>query len=703
MELIRPCVNYPANTVVIFSEQNMKIMTAFVISISSEPVLTFGLLLFIILIVPILFQKMRLPGIVGLLLAGTIVGPRGMGFIEAAGVIDVLGVVGLLYLMFLAGLEINLGQFKKERNNTLVFGALTFLIPQITGTFIFLWLGYSTPASILIASMFASHTLVAYPIITRLGLTKERSVSAAVGGTIITDTVALLVLAVVARSVDGDLDTLFWVTLIGLFVLYLVFMFAVLPKISYSFFRNMGEKGRFTYVYVLGVMLISSWLAQIIGIEAIVGAFLAGLALNPLLSNKGPLKNRVEFFGDAFFIPLFLIYVGMQVDVQALFSGYDVWIIMFTMTVTVIVTKWIAAFASSKLLGFSNDQAWVIFGLTNSQAAATLAAVFIGIEVGLIGEEILNGAIMMILATCIVGPLVVEKYGIRLADDLTVEMESDKKIRQRILVPLANPATSAKLIEFASNLKIDESSPIFPLAVINTYKDEEKQRERAHKTLEIAKGHIHAVNSQANPLVETNLNIAEGIRNAAQNHAITDIVIGWNGIISTPVRIFGSILDQVLVTTKQQTFICKLEQSVSTFRKLVIVVHPQSYTGHNFVAMLEALFKLGENLNAIIEIVFFEQDEGKLNKDLYLINSETEITLRSVGSMNDVINIVVDELSEPDLLIILNNRSNKNSWNHTSIVLPRVISAQKPNLSFISVFPYALDEEEHLMDILYSN
>ncbi|MCC5906846.1 MAG: cation:proton antiporter, partial [Balneolaceae bacterium] len=334
------------------------------ISIAEEPILTLGILLLLMIFVPLLLKQLKITGVVGLILAGAIIGPNGLSWIEARGVIDVLGTIGLLYLMFLAGLEINLQQFKKDQKNTLIFGALTFLIPQISGTFIFMWLGYSIPASILIASMFASHTLVAYPIITRLGLTKEKSVSTAVGGTIITDTVALLVLSVVARSVDGELSALFWITLIGLFSLYLAFMFLVLPKISYKFFQHMGEKGRFTYVYVIGVMLICSWMADAIGIEAIVGAFFAGLALNPLLSNKGPLKNRVEFFGDAFFIPLFLIYVGMQVDIDVLVSGYDVWLIMGVMSLVVIVSKWIAAFSSAKILGFTNDQAWVIFGLT---------------------------------------------------------------------------------------------------------------------------------------------------------------------------------------------------------------------------------------------------------------------------------------------------------------------------------------------------
>jgi Kef-type K+ transport system membrane component KefB len=678
-------------------------MNDFVISISSEPILTFGLLLLLILIVPIAFQKIRLPGIVGLLLAGTIVGPKGFGFVEAAGVIDVLGKVGLLYLMFLAGIEINLDQFKKERNNTLVFGAFTFLIPQITGTLVFLWLGYSMPASLLIASMFASHTLVAYPIITRLGLTKEKSVATAVGGTIITDTVALLVLAVVARSVDGDLNTLFWITLVGLFSLYLVFMFLILPKISYRFFQFIGEKGRFTYVYVIGMMLMCSWLAEVIGIEAIVGAFFAGLSFNQLLSNKGPLKNRIEFFGDAFFIPIFLIFVGMQVDIEVMASGYDVWLIMLVMTFIVVISKWIAAFSTSKILGFSNDQAWVIFGLTNSQAAATLAATFVGMEIGLIGEEILNGAVMMILVTCIIGPLVVEKYGYKLADDTTLESESLTKVRQRILVPLSNPTTTARLIEFASNLKVDEKSPIFPLSVINTIKDADNQRERAHKILEMAKGFIHAVNSEANPVVETNLNIAEGISNAAKNNSITDIVIGWNGVISTPMRIFGSILDQVLMTTKQQVYICKLLQPVPTFNNIVIHVQPQSYTGRNFLVLLESLLKLAENLKAKVTIIHFDDDESKLKRDLYLIGSELEIKLRSVGSIEQSSRIIVDELSESDLLILTSNRSGKSDWYQSTNMIPRVLFAKKPELSFITAFPHAVDNESYAVDILYTN
>ncbi|MEX1259727.1 MAG: cation:proton antiporter [Balneolaceae bacterium] len=674
-----------------------------IISIASEPILTFGLLLLLILFVPILFQKINLPGIVGLLLAGTIVGPKGFGIIEAAGVIDVLGKVGLLYLMFLAGLEINLDQFKKERKNTLVFGALTFFIPQIFGTLIFFWMGYSIAASLLIASMFASHTLVAYPIITRLGLMKEKSVAAAVGGTILTDVAALLVLAVVARSVEGHLDIMFWVTLCGLFTLYMIFMFVILPRITYNFFKFIGEKGRSTYVYVIGMMLISAWLAEVIGIEAIVGAFMAGLSFNRLLSNKGPLKNRIEFFGDAFFIPLFLIFVGMQVDIQVLTSSADVWIVMGVMTVTVIFTKWLAAFSSARILHFSNDQAWVIFGLTNSQAAATLAAVFVGMEIGLIGDEVLNGAIMMILATCIIGPIVVEKFGLKITDDTTLEIEGKTEISQRILLPLANPATSARLIEFASNIKVQEKAPIYPLSVINTYKDAAAQRERAQKILDLASGQIHAVNTEAKSVIETNINIAEGIRIASEKHAITDIVLGWNGKITTSSRVFGSIVDQMLSTTKQQAFICKLDQPIATFKKLRLVISAKNLSGKNHQHLFGTLLRLAENLNTPVEIFHLEKEKEQIQKMISLISPASNLTLVEFNTFDILMEEITTTTTEADFLIVTNERGGSYGWAHGTNLIPRILASNNPKASFVIAYPASAESENYITDIIYSN
>jgi Kef-type K+ transport system membrane component KefB len=674
-----------------------------VISIAKEPILTFGIILLITLLVPILFQRLKLPGIVGLLIAGSVVGQNGLGFIEAAGVIDVLGKVGLLYLMFLAGLEISLDQLVRDRSKIVVFGSLTFLIPQLLGTAVFLWLGYGWAAAILIASMFASHTPVGYPIITRLGLTREPSVSTAIGGTILTDTAALLVLAVVARTVEGNMGVSFWLTFVTLFAAYLVAIFVILPRLSLIFFRSIGEMGRFTYVYVIGTMLMAAWLAEYIGIEAIVGAFFAGLAFNRLLSNKGPLKNRIEFFGDAFFIPLFLIYVGMLVDFKVLLSNVDVWIVMAAMVATVVATKWLAAFLSGKILRFTSDQVWVIFGLTNTQAAATLAAVFVGLQLGIFGSEVLNGAIMMILVTCIIGPIVVEKYGLRLADDVTRELEQEPAIAQRVLVPLANPQTSARLIEFASNLKSRDLLTIYPLSVLDTLSDFQSRRERATKLLDLAVGQIHAVNCAASPQLETNLNIAEGISMSVVKHDITDIVIGWNGEVSASTRIFGSILDQMLATTQQKTYVCKLDHPISTFRRIMLVIPPKTAVSPTFQGLLGSLINLISNLNVKLELYHLSVDHAIINRALILCNNHLQVHFRDFSTFDQLVEELLAETTPNDLPLVVAQRNFDAGWAQGVNLLPRMLARQLPDSSFVVAYLENPESSEFKIDLLYTN
>lgn len=667
----------------------------------TEPVLTFGILFLLILIVPILFQKIKLPGIVGLLLAGTTIGPLGLGLIETAGIIEVLGKIGLLYLMFLAGLGINMDQFKKEKKNTAIFGVLTFIIPQTTGTLIFYWMGYPLPSALLVGCMISSHTLVGYPIVTRMGLVKEKSVISSVGATIFTDIVALLVLAVLARSVDGDLGLMFWLTLSGLFLLYLVFMFKVLPRMSFAFFQTIGEKGQAAFLYIIGTMLVVSWLAEVIGIEAIIGAFLAGLTFNSLLSNKGPLKNRIEFFGDAFFIPLFLIYVGMQVDVRVLAGSGSVWIVIGILTATVLAAKWLAAFAAAKIIGFSRDQAWLSFGLTVPQAAATLATVFVGMEVGLIGEEILNGAIMTILVTCIIGPVLVEKYGYRLAGQSELELNEKTSVQQRVLVPISNPATTVRLVEFASNIKVDSDDPIFPISVISSYRSSAQLQERAEKVLEQANEHIHAAGSQSKPLIRRNLNVASGIAEASRSQSITDIVIGWDGRISTRVRVFGSIIDQMLEATTQQVFVCKLNQPIATFAKVRLVVSPRKVANKAYLSLFDTLLRLAENLNASLEIFCTTQEEKQIRRYLDFLAPSVHVTLRKESSYEKLMKRCIEELEDSDLLIATNERSTNYGWAYGTNLVPRRMSEQKPDASFVIAYPHSVEVEPSITNVLY--
>ncbi|MDQ3556339.1 MAG: cation:proton antiporter, partial [Gemmatimonadota bacterium] len=421
----------------------------------------------IFLLAPLLMQRLRVPGLIGLILAGAIVGPNALNLLARDQTIVLLGTVGLLYLMFLAGVEIDLHGFRRYRNRSLVFGALTFFIPQLVGTAVGRLLGYGWPAAILLASMFASHTLLAYPIAIRFGISKNGAVTTAVGGTIITDTAALLVLAVIAASTRGTLDALFWVRLVVLLAVYLAAVLWGLPRLGRWFFRRGRTGGIAEYVFILAALFTGAFLAEVAGVEAIVGAFLVGLALNPLIPEHGPLTNRIHFVGEAVFIPFFLLSVGMLVDVRVLFGGVDAWRVMIAMTVTVTLTKWLAARVTQRIYRFSPEEGWMIFGLSVPQAAATLAATLVGYEVGLFDDAVLNGSILMILVTCIVGPYVVEKFGRRMALREERRPLDPEAAPQRILVPMANPATANALLDLALVIREPGSTePLFPLTVV---------------------------------------------------------------------------------------------------------------------------------------------------------------------------------------------------------------------------------------------
>jgi Kef-type K+ transport system membrane component KefB len=674
------------------------------ISIAEEPILTFGILLLMLIFVPLLFRQFKITGIAGLIIAGAIVGPNGLGLIEARGVIDVLGVVGLLYLMFMAGLEMNLNRFEKEKSNAIVFGSATFLIPMIIGTFVFTLFGFSLPASLLIASMFASHTLITYPIIMRLNLTQETSVSSAIGATVITDTAALLVLAGVARSVEGESSIVFWGTLAILFAIYLAFMFFALPRFSYHFFRLVDDSGRYTYVYVIGMMLICSWLAHIIGTEAILGAFLSGLAFNRLLTNKGTLKNRIDFFGDAFFIPLFLIFVGMQVDFSILFSDAYAWGIMGAMLITGIFSKWLAAYFTGKLLNFNTDQTWMVFGMTVTDGAATLAAVFIGFELGIFGVEVFNGAILLILATSLIGPPLVERFGFRLSGEIGSDQENISEKEQRILVPLSNPKTSTRLIELSSNICQTDKTYIYPLTVLNTVKDHLKKREQSTTLLELATGQIQASDHMAKPIFEANLNVADGIADAAKKYSITDIVIGWNGDISARVKVFGGIIDQLLHSATQRIFVCKLEQAIFSFKKAKIILSPKMGHDRHFKKLIQMLFLLAANLNMKVEVYYVMSEKIQLKNYADFTIKQIDPEFREFISFDLLTETSFDSLQPTDLLIVTNKHTQNYGWTHGINTIPRHMAKNYPQNSFIIAYPsgddgsYSLDQS-----LIYSN
>jgi Kef-type K+ transport system membrane component KefB len=386
----------------------------------ANPVLMFAIVLLIILLSPILLRKIRIPAVVGFIIAGIIVSPHGFNVLKKNSAIELFSTIGLLYIMFIAGIELDLNDFAKKKHKSLVFGVLTFFIPILIGFPVcYYFLGYSLTTSILTASMFATHTLVAYPIASKYGVSKNEAVAVTVGGTILTDTTVLIILAIVMGSVKGGLDLMFWVRLIISLGIFTMIEFLLVPRIAKWFFNRVQNDKTSHYIFVLLVVFLSAFFAQLAGIEPIVGAFAAGLALNPLVPHTSKLMTQIEFVGNAIFIPFFLISVGMLVDLSVLFRGYHALMIAGALTVVALVGKWLSALITQKIYKYSNAQRGLIFGLSSSHAAATMAIILVGYKANIIDDNILNGTIILILVTCIVASFATEKASVKISDSNT--------------------------------------------------------------------------------------------------------------------------------------------------------------------------------------------------------------------------------------------------------------------------------------------
>ena len=376
-----------------------------------DPILKFLLILVIILAAPLLLNKLKIPYLLGLIIAGAVIGPHGLNLVLRDSSIILSGTAGLLYIMFLSGLDMDMSDFRKNGTRSLVFGLYTFCVPLLLGILAgYYILGFSIYSSILLAGLFASQTLIAYPIVSKLGIARDKAVTIAVGGTVITDTLALLLLTVIVGMVTGNTDDMFWYRLGISVVLCIAFIMQLFPLIGHWFFKHCSDNIS-QYIFVLVMVFLGAYLAHLAGLEPIIGAFLAGLALNRLIPRTSPLMNRIEFVGNAIFIPFFLIGVGMLIDYRAFFRDWESIKVAAVMIVLITAAKYIAALLTQKTFKLSSDQRTVIFGLSSAHVAATLAAVMVGYNVivgqtpdgepiRLLGESVLNGTILMILATC---------------------------------------------------------------------------------------------------------------------------------------------------------------------------------------------------------------------------------------------------------------------------------------------------------------
>lgn len=643
----------------------------------SNPVVVFAVAMVSFVVAPLLFERFRVPGIIGLIVAGALVGPHGLGLLERDETIILLGTVGLLYLMFVAGIEIDLHGFARNRNQSLGFGLLTFAVPQALGTAAGRMLDYPWPASILLGSMLASHTLVAYPIASRLGVAKNAAVTAAVGGTILTDLVSLLVLAVVAASTRGELDAAFWLRLVVSLAVFSALVVFGLPRLGRWFFRveEDGETG--AYVFILAALFVAAVLAEAAGVEPIIGAFLAGLALNRLVPEGSPLSNRIHFFGSAVFIPFFLLSVGMLVDVRVFTGGTRAWLVMATLSATVILGKWLAARLAQRWYGWAPEEGWMVFGLSVPQAAATLAAALIGHELKLFDTAVLNGAILMILVTCTLGPWVVERYGRRLAlvEELRPYRPADAP--QRILVPLVDAEQTEALLDLAFLLRAEDSHE--PLRVLTVVPPDGRgaagRVAAAEKTLRGAAVYAAGADVPVDPLTRLDRNVAGGIVRGMAESRATTVVAGWDGLRTRRAGVMGDVHDALLERTDQQVIAARLVHALNTTCRVLLIIPAHAERSCGFREATATTKRIADRLGARVDALVVAGDADRYRAHLDASKPDVPATVERVEGWDDLPAAVADRAGDDDLVVLLGVRRGTVGWEREMDRVPRRLSS----------------------------
>ncbi len=659
-----------------------------------DPVLIFALVMLMILLAPMVFKKMKIPGIVGLILAGTVVGPGMLGLIERDFTIELLGTVGLLYLMFMAGLSIDLNRFEKLKEKSVGFGLLSFLFPQLAAIYVGMeLLDYSLSTSLLLGSIVGSHTLLAYPIAERLGITKSTGVTMSMGGTLVTDTLSLGVLAVVAGSVGDDLGAGYWVgfaTSVGIFVAAALI---ILPRLGRWFFRNIQYENNIDFVFMVAVLFTTAFFAELAGLAPIIGAFMAGLLLNRLVPDSGTLMSRIQFVGNALFIPFFLISVGMLVDIAVL-GSLEVWIKAIIFSLLVFFGKGLAALVAKIIFKFSNEEGFVVYGLTTPQSAATLAVTLVGFELGFFDTIAVNAVVIMILITCLIGPWLVEKYGRVVAIQEDEKPYSPADAPQRILVPLANPETSDLLMDIAFMVRDNKSGqPIYPLTVARDGSNVEENVARGEKMLSHAVIHAAAADVPVTPVTRVDLNVSKGIARAVEEQRITNIVIGWNGEVSTRRRIFGSILDQLLSVVDEMVMVCKIEKPINTFERLIVAIPPFSALEVGFPGTIRSIKLMADQMGVDLVVVSTHEREQIVKSKVEKIKPDLDINYKTIDLWSDLPGWLDQNKDINDMFLLVSAREGTLSWRPGLDRLPRVIAQKYPELSFITIYSSEVPEE----------
>lgn len=653
-----------------------------------NPVLIFFIVLAIILLAPIVLNRFRIPHIIGLIIAGIIIGPHGLHLLARDSSFEIFGQVGILYLMFLAGIEMDIFSLIRNRKPGIIFGLLTFGIPMILGTVASHYLLHlDWLISMLLSSMFASHTLISYPIVSRYGINRYAPVTVAVAGTIFAILGSLIVFAIVTGSLSGDTSTTYWVAFVIKVIAYALFIIFVYPHLIRWFFKTYSDNVM-QFIFVLALVFLSSFIAEFIGLLSIIGAFFAGIILNRYIPSVSPLMNRLEFVGNALFIPYFLIGVGMMIDLGIIVEHPELLLVAVIMCFIAVSTKWIAAWMIQRIFHYTATDRRLIFGITSAKAAVSLAAVIVGRQLGVFDDAILNGTIIMILVTCTVSSILTERASSKIVVQLQDQEPSPAESavnEERILIPVANPATVERLVNMALLMKKPKrNTPIYALYVNDDSKTSNQYA--SQRILQQASKAASAADAQLVPISRYDLNIASGILNTVKEHNISEIVLGLHHKANIVDSFFGSKIENMLRGTHKMIWITKCSTPPDTTSRIIVSVPPMAEYETGFATWIDRLANISQQIGCRIIFYAYEATIPHIEGVLMRRSDKIRHEYSKVESWDDML-LLSNVVSEDDLFVVVSARRASVSFNTDYDKLPAFLTQYFADNNLIVLYP----------------
>lgn len=655
----------------------------------ADPVGVFFVLFAALFAAPILAELVHLPGLVGTVLAGILLGPRGLGVLEASGFLEAAGGFGLLYIFFTAGLELDLRRLRRKSGDAVVFGALTFLIP--------LGLGYAAGVlvfdlpvvpAVLFGSLFASHTMLPYPIVQVMGLTGSRAVYASVGATTITDILAMLALALTTAGSGPDWG--FWLRTVGILAAWTAGAALLLPPVIRRFFRRIKSGGPSEFLFALAVALFCAFAADRAGLEPSVGAFAAGILLNRHIPERSGLMSLLKFAGDALFVPLCVFYIGVLIDARALLTDPGMAGLAAVMLGVVLVSKYASSLFLKPLFGFSLGEVNLSFGLSVNQTASTLAAALVGYRLGLLGDAVLAGTVLMFIATCVLGPVVTRRAAAGLAVETARGPDETGIPGERILIAVSNPGTLRPLADFAFLMRDPKSSePVLPVCVVQDSPSADRDLEQAETVLAQAIAQGVAEGIPVRPSTRVSLNAAEGILQAAQEQEATTVLVGWNRPPRPSGAIFGDVIDQVVAAGRQLTVVARLRRPLPESPSLVLVIPPFAERNPGAARTYALLRRILGGVPAKLTVITLASDSSGVRTSLRRVRGAAPHILE-LETWKEFPR-AIDKQPEGTSFLFLCPRPGRLAWHPSLEQLPRDAAAAFPE-STLLVF-YLPDED----------